>query len=53
MLRQVLPELLDHLQADDPEAIRSRRDLRVINFLMGNERWILSSLLKNEDSRDG
>lgn len=41
MLRQVLPELLDHLPADDPEAIRSRRDLRVINFLMGNERWIV------------
>lgn len=41
MLRQVLPEILDHLPADDPEAVRSRRDLRLINFLMGNERWIL------------
>ena len=41
MLRQVLPEILDHLPADDPEAIRSRRDLRRINFLMGNERWIV------------
>lgn len=41
MHRQVFPELLDHLPADDPEAIRSRCDLRRINFLMGNERWIV------------
>lgn len=38
--RKVIPELLDHLAADDPEALRSRRDLRRINFLMGNESWI-------------
>ncbi len=38
--RIVIPELLDHLPADDPEAVRSRLDLRRINFLMGNERWI-------------
>lgn len=38
--RTVIPEILDHLAADDPEAMRSRRDLRRINFLMGNERWI-------------
>jgi hypothetical protein len=38
--RVVIPELLDHLPADDPEARRSRRDLRRINFLMGNERWV-------------
>lgn len=38
--RTVRPELLDHLPADDPEATRSRRDLRLVNFLMGNERWI-------------
>jgi len=38
--RVVIPELLDHLPADDPEALRSRRDLRRINFFMGNERWI-------------
>lgn len=37
--RVVIPELLDHLPADDPEAVRSRRDLRRINWLMGNERW--------------
>lgn len=38
--RLVIPEILDHLPADDPEAQRSRRDLRRINFLMGNERWV-------------
>jgi len=39
--RQIVPEILDSLPGDDPEALRSRRDLRLINFLMGNERWIL------------
>jgi len=43
-VRLVIPELLDHLAADDPAAMRSRRDLRRINFLMGNERWVLSQL---------
>lgn len=42
--RVVIPELLDHLSADDPDAMRSRRDLRRVNFLMGNERWILNTL---------
>ncbi|MFT6178175.1 MAG: hypothetical protein ACJAXZ_003369 [Akkermansiaceae bacterium] len=41
MKREVKPELLDSLPGDDPEALRSRRDLRLINFLMGNERWIM------------
>jgi len=44
MKREVRPELLDSLPGDDPEALRSRRDLRLINFLMGNERWILRQL---------
>lgn len=39
-VRQVASEILDHLPADDPEAVRSRRDLRLINFLMGNDRWL-------------
>ena len=41
MKRQLTPEILDSLPGDDPGALRSRRDLRLINFLMGNERWIL------------
>ena len=42
--RIVEPELLDHLPHDDLAARRSRLDLRRINFLMGNERWILRTL---------
>lgn len=40
LIRDVIPELLDHLPADDPDARRSRRDLGRINFLMGNVRWV-------------
>ncbi|MGB0153704.1 MAG: hypothetical protein ACPGFB_06705, partial [Verrucomicrobiales bacterium] len=42
MLRQVIPEILDSLSAEDPAAIRSRKDLRRLNFVMGNDRWIRS-----------
>ena len=42
--RTIEPELLDRLPADDPDAIRSRGDLRMINALMGNQRWILRQL---------
>lgn len=48
--RIVIPELLDHLPADDPEALRSRRDLRRINFLMGNERWVCRTVGEHADS---
>lgn len=44
--RHLEPEWLDHLPADDPAAQRSRRDLRRINGLMGNERWVLRSLAR-------
>jgi hypothetical protein len=47
--RQVFPEILDHLAADDPAALRSRRDLERINFLMGNERWICRMVRKFPD----
>ena len=39
-LRTVQAEILDGLAPDCPEAIASRRDLRVINRLMGGERWL-------------
>ncbi len=42
----MLPELLDGLHPDDPEARRSRRDLRVINGLMGNFRWIEKGIVE-------
>ena len=35
LLRRVEPETLDHLAADDPRAIRSRRDLQRVNLAMG------------------
>jgi hypothetical protein len=38
--RHVEPEWLDSLDPDDPRAARARRDLRLINFLMGNEGWL-------------
>lgn len=44
--RIVVPEWLDEMLADDPRAIRSRKELRWINALMGNERWILAQLAK-------
>ena len=43
-VRRVEPETLDQLSEDDPNAIRSRRDLRRINRIMGNLP-ILDSLL--------
>lgn len=43
-MRKLTPELLDHLPHNDPGARRSRRDLRRINFFMGNERWIMSMI---------
>lgn len=48
--RIVIPELLDHLPADDPDALRSRIDLRRINFFMGNERWLRCSVRRFQDA---
>tara|TARA_B100000927_G_scaffold26560_1_gene19932 strand:+ start:283 stop:918 length:636 start_codon:yes stop_codon:yes gene_type:complete len=42
--RAVIPEILDSLPPDDRQAQRSRRELRFINTVMGNSRWILSCL---------
>lgn len=39
--RRLEPEWLDSLDHRDPRAIRARRDLRLVNLLMGNEGWIL------------
>ena len=46
-MRKLTPELLDHLPHDDPGAMRSRADLRRINFFMGNELWIASAIPEN------
>ena len=44
LTRRVEEETLDHLREDDPRAIRSRRDLRRINRIMGSLS-IMNSLL--------
>jgi 2-polyprenyl-3-methyl-5-hydroxy-6-metoxy-1,4-benzoquinol methylase len=52
MQRRLSPELLDSLGPDDPEASHSRRDLRVINLLMGNHRWfarVLTGVLRRDE----
>ncbi|MEO1857321.1 MAG: hypothetical protein ABGY95_08180 [Rubritalea sp.] len=48
MMRIVEPEILDSLSPEDPEAKRSRADLRFINTMMGGEAWILRELKKLE-----
>ncbi len=44
MLRALEPEILDHLDAVHPDAVRSRRELSFINAIMGNHRWMLRML---------
>lgn len=44
MQRLLTAELLDHLDPDDPRALRSRSDLRMLDALLGNSRWIVRSL---------
>ena len=44
IVRTLTPELLDSLPHDDPDAQRSRRDLRWINRAMGNHRWFARTL---------
>jgi hypothetical protein len=44
MQRTLQPELLDGLAPDHPDALHNRRDLRVINALTGNHRWLARAL---------
>lgn len=44
MRRHVQPEILDDLAADDPRAIRSRRDLQKVNALMGHPGMVTRAL---------
>src|SRR5215471_2798614 len=45
--RRVEPELLDQLPADDPRAIRARRDVGRANTLMMNAGIIASALMRH------
>lgn len=44
MQRVLEPELLDTLPPDNPDAQHSRRDLRLINRIMGNPGWLCRTL---------
>ena len=44
MNRACLPELLDSLAPDHPDAVHNRRDLRLINRFMRNRRWFEAAL---------
>lgn len=46
MERVVERELLDDLPFDDPEALRSRRDLTLLNALMGNHRSLEAAAMR-------
>ena len=48
--RRLEPELLDQLPADDPRAMRSRRDLKRINAWMNNASRMAGALLKHAGS---
>ncbi len=50
--RVVAPEILDSLPAHDPDAVAARRDLRLINALMGNHRFVRRALAAH-DPRHG
>lgn len=44
MSRTLQPELLDSLPPDHPDAVHNRRDLQVINRVMGNHPWFARTL---------
>lgn len=44
VIRVVEPEILDDIDPSDPDAVRSRRDLRMINRLMGGPAWIIKKV---------
>ena len=44
MQRTLEPEILDSLPPGHPDAVQNRRDLRVINQIVGNHRWLARTL---------
>ena len=46
MQRRLEPELLDSLPPDDPAALHSRRDLLLVNRVMGNALWFEATLAR-------
>jgi hypothetical protein len=52
MKRLVQPEILDSLPETHPDAVANRRDLRLINGIMGNYRWFCRNLPSRLSSGD-
>ena len=52
-VRSVQPEILDGLAAGSPAACASRRDLRVINRLLGNQAWFRTVVRERCRSGEG
>jgi hypothetical protein len=50
-VRSVQPEILDQLSPFSPAALASRRDLRIINRLLGSRAWFADALRR--ERRDG
>jgi hypothetical protein len=51
--RVITPEILDSLDHRDPRAVRSRRDLAIIDAFMGNSRWISRTVTRSPYARQG
>ena len=51
MNRLVAPEILDELHPADKRAVRSRQDLRLVNWFMRGEPWIVRELKKMQGVR--
>jgi hypothetical protein len=45
--RIVTPEILDSLDADHPDALRSRQDLRRLEWFLGGSRWIARAVVEH------
>lgn len=52
MQRTLNPELLDSLSPDHPDALHNRRDLRLLNAVLGNHRWFSRTLARLLRPRD-
>jgi 2-polyprenyl-3-methyl-5-hydroxy-6-metoxy-1,4-benzoquinol methylase len=42
--QKLTPEILDHLPAEHPDAVQSRKDIRAFNRALGNWRWFAKVL---------
>lgn len=49
--RVLVPEILDSLPPEDPEAVRGRKDLLALDRFLGNSRWIVRSLAPEAGGR--